>query len=188
MAPEVEDPAGLRADLEAAFSPQWRVLPQGSEAPPDEVMLYVRVTQQKLGSATSAGNGLLISGGLILGAGALALNNASGWNTLAWIPVGSVSIPLLVTGLVQKIKGAVMDSRRGYPVPIFKANLWLVVKGKVNPGEAWLSAQDLRDFARPLDEARARDPRQVRRACMEALARHVAEQMGLDTLEQPTSP
>ncbi len=183
MAPEVEDPAGLRADLEAAFGPQWRVLPQGSEAPPDQVLLCVRVTQQELGSATSGGNGLLVSGGIILGVGALVLSNASGWDTLAWIPVGGVSIPLLVTGLVQKIKGAVMDSRRGYPLPTFKANLWLVMKGRVNPSSAWIRSQDLRELARPLDESAARDPRQVRRACMQALARLVAEQAGLDSRE-----
>lgn len=188
MAPEVEDPAGLRADLEDAFSPRWRVLPHGGEAPPDQVMLVVRVTHQKLDSATSRGNGLLLSGGIILGVGAWALRDASGWDTLGWIPVGGVSVPLLVTGLVQKIKGAVMDSRRGYPLPLFKANLWLVVRGKVNPGGAWLSSQDLRDFARPLDEMGARDPRQVRRACVQALARYVVEQTGLESQEPPGPP
>lgn len=178
---DVEDPLGLRADLEAAFQPHWRILAEGSEPPQDQILLKVRVTRQVLGSTTSRGNGLLFSGGFILGVGALAMSHASGWDTLAWIPIGGVSGPLLITGVVQKIKTAVMDSRRGYRLPIFKADLWLVVKGKVSPGAAFLSSQDLREFARPLDAERARDPLQVRRALMRALARYVEETSGLES-------
>ncbi len=183
IAPEVADSIGLRADLEAAFQPQWRVLTEDSEPPPDQILLKVRVTHLVLGSSSSKGNGLLFSGGLILGVGALAMSHASGWDTLAWIPIGGVSGPLLITGLVQKIKTVVLDSRRGYPLPSFRVNLWLVVQGKVIPANAFLDAQDLREFAHPLDAARARDPRQVRRALMLALAQYVGEHSGLESVK-----
>ncbi len=178
VAEGIEEGVELRADLVAAFGSGWEVVPQGAPAPPDRPVLTLHIDRFRLGSASSGGNRLLGSGGVILGLATLALWDARGWDALMWIPVGSVAIPLVVTGVVQKVKSRIQDARRGYPLPELRARVSLRWPEEERPGECRIDAQDFRELAESLGAAEAQDPRAVRRACAEALARWVARESG----------
>jgi hypothetical protein len=180
FAPGVEDVPGLQADLEAAFQPQWQVMPDPPPAREGSPVLRVHVLRQVLGSHPHRGVGLLLSGGAILGVGALVMRGASGWDTLAWIPIGGASLPLILTGAAQLARSHTLDLQRGYPMPVFTLTLRLEGTRGPDPGVDHVDQWDLRAFARPLDPARARDPREVRKACVAALVRYVAVESGLE--------
>ncbi|HJV23019.1 MAG TPA: hypothetical protein VJ570_09990 [Holophagaceae bacterium] len=179
IAPGVEDPGGLRADLEEAFQARWKVVPEQEPILIGEQRLQVEVAAHRLDSRSSRGPGRLAAGGLLAAVSASIWFQAEGWASYNALPIAGVAIPLVATGLAETIRTRRWDRRRGYPLPALRVRLRLATPADPRPRAHWAQSQDFRELALPLEQELALDPRQRRRGCVIGLERYVALEAGL---------
>jgi hypothetical protein len=179
----VSDPDALRSELQEALLAEmkpWGLQPLPPSAPKGRSVLQLQVEKYETRPAESPLLPWGAPGIASAGAGVSVISSASGAGGGGVLAEVLVGLPLLGAGIAFIVVGSVKeglqihrDRARGYPLHVFKARARLdyIKEGEPEDWHRTYRSWDLSSGVPPLSADASKDPANVRREMLKALAR-----------------